>query len=111
MPTERDGGVGLRDLEAAASDDTAVLAISFVQYKSGFRNDLARLDPRVAQVRFDRDYVSEQLFIADRLIPAFDGRMRRPITGMLFQYSANIHIAAATYFRCNEHAEAPLINH
>ena len=43
VPTERDGTVGLRDLEAATSDATAALAISFVQYKSGFRNDLDRL--------------------------------------------------------------------
>jgi len=43
VPTARDGTVGLRDLDAACSDQTAVLAISFVQYKSGFRNDMARL--------------------------------------------------------------------
>jgi selenocysteine lyase/cysteine desulfurase len=43
VPTARDGGVGIRDLEAACSDKTGVLAISFVQYKSGFRNDMARL--------------------------------------------------------------------
>jgi selenocysteine lyase/cysteine desulfurase len=43
VPTAHDGTVGIRDLEAACSDDTAVLTISFVQYKSGFRNDMARL--------------------------------------------------------------------
>lgn len=43
VPTDRDGTVGLRDLEAKASDATAALAISFVQYKSGFRNDMERL--------------------------------------------------------------------
>jgi selenocysteine lyase/cysteine desulfurase len=43
VPTDRDGHVGIRDLAAACSDDTAVLTISFVQYKSGFRNDMARL--------------------------------------------------------------------
>lgn len=43
VPTERDGTIGIRDLEAVASAETSVLAISFVQFKSGFRNDLGRL--------------------------------------------------------------------
>lgn len=43
VPTEHDGTVGIRDLEAACSDKTGVLAISFVQYRSGFRNDMSRL--------------------------------------------------------------------
>jgi len=43
VPTARDGSVGIRDLAAACSDKTGILAISFVQYKSGFRNDMARL--------------------------------------------------------------------
>ena len=38
-----DGTVGVGDLAAACSAETAVLALSFVQYKSGFRNDLAHL--------------------------------------------------------------------
>lgn len=43
VPTARDGSVGLRDLAATCSDETGILVVSFVQYKSGFRNDLARL--------------------------------------------------------------------
>ncbi len=43
VPTARDGSLGLRDLEAVAAEDTAVFVVSFVQYKSGFRNDLARV--------------------------------------------------------------------
>ncbi len=43
VPTAHDGTVGLRDLAAASSEDTAILVTSFVQYKSGFRNDMARL--------------------------------------------------------------------
>ncbi|MCH7824804.1 MAG: aminotransferase class V-fold PLP-dependent enzyme [Acidobacteria bacterium] len=35
-----DGALDIDQLEAAASETTAVLAVSFVQYKSGFRNDL-----------------------------------------------------------------------
>lgn len=43
VPTARDGSVGRRDLAAACTDQTGILVISFVQYKSGFRNDMARL--------------------------------------------------------------------
>jgi len=43
VATDRGGGVRVDELAAACSDETATLVISFVQYKSGFRNDLARL--------------------------------------------------------------------
>lgn len=43
VPTARDGSVGLRDLDAASSDDTGIVVISFVEYKSGFRNEMERL--------------------------------------------------------------------
>lgn len=43
VPTAGDGTVRRRDLAAACTAETAVLAVSFVQYKSGFRNDLAHL--------------------------------------------------------------------
>jgi selenocysteine lyase/cysteine desulfurase len=43
VPTDHDGTIGIDDLESADSPDTGVLAISFVQYRSGFRADLAVL--------------------------------------------------------------------
>ena len=43
VETAADGAVGFDDLDAAVSADTAVLAMSFVQYKSGFRSTLHRL--------------------------------------------------------------------
>ncbi len=43
VPTDHDGEVSVDDLESADSPDTAVLAISFVQFRSGFRRDLAEL--------------------------------------------------------------------
>jgi len=43
VETATDGTIGFDDLDAAVSGDTAVLAVSFVQYKSGFRSNLDRL--------------------------------------------------------------------
>ncbi len=43
VPTATDGVVDLDALQAACGDDAGALVVSFVQYKSGFRNDLARL--------------------------------------------------------------------
>lgn len=43
VATAPDGTLEIDALEAAASEQTAVLAVSFVQYKFGFRNDLERL--------------------------------------------------------------------
>ncbi len=43
VSTGGDGALGEAELEATWSPETAILAVSFVQYKSGFRNDIARL--------------------------------------------------------------------
>ena len=43
VETAADGAIGFDELDAAVSADTAVLAVSFVQYKSGFRSNLQRL--------------------------------------------------------------------
>jgi selenocysteine lyase/cysteine desulfurase len=43
VPTAPDGGVDENDLAAAATRDTAILVVSSVEYKSGFRHDIAKL--------------------------------------------------------------------
>ena len=43
VSAEPDGTLGRGALADACTDDTGVLAVSFVQYKSGFRNDLRDL--------------------------------------------------------------------
>jgi len=56
---QRDGRVGLDDLAAATDDHTAALSISFVQFVSGFRADLAA----VADIAHRHD----ALFVVDAI--------------------------------------------
>ena len=43
VPTDHDGEVSIGDMESADSPDTGILAISFVQFRSGFRRNLTEL--------------------------------------------------------------------